>query len=96
MKRLSIIAIFLFAPVMVFGAVSSVKFQGQKLSSSDVAIYREFELRAGDVIISYDDKVLTSPKDAMELYDKIRAGKLSKLLIERDGHYELITRSSAK
>ena len=94
MKRLAAILVSALGSQWAFGAVSALRFQGQRLSASDAAIYKEFQLKAGDVIISFNDKPLTSPKDAMELYNKLNTSGLAKLLIERDGHYELLTRST--
>lgn len=92
MKRI-IIAAIISASSLAFGSVSSLKFQGQRISGSELSIYQEFQLKAGDVIISFDDQPLTSPTDAMELYKRLKSAKLSKLLIERDGHYEILSRS---
>ncbi len=51
MKTIAI-SMAILASSLAAASVSSVKFQGQKLSPKDVAIYQEFQLKAGDFEVS--------------------------------------------
>ena len=93
MKRFASVFSMILLSASARASITTLKFQGQKLSSTDVQTYHEFQLKADDVIISFDDTPLSSPKDAMDLYNKIRAGQLSKMLVERGGQYLMLTKS---
>ena len=92
MKKFAAVFAFLLGSVSAFGSISTLKFQGQKLSG-DVQTYHEFQLKSGDVIISYDDTPLSSPKDAMDLYNKLRSKQITKMLVQRADQFLLLTKS---
>ncbi|MCJ8275307.1 MAG: hypothetical protein HRT44_03430 [Bdellovibrionales bacterium] len=70
---------------------STLSFRGQTLGTKGLDIYKDFELELGDTIVMYDGKPLSSPKDAMELYTKLKKKKINQLLIKRDESFKLIS-----
>lgn len=90
---------------MVFGVATvsaavpfkNTKFQGMHVSESDAkSSFGEIGLKAGDVVIAFDGQAVTSPADAMKFYQNLKDGKLTKLLIKRGDHFEMLTKAESK
>ena len=88
--KLFTLQLFIFITSTAFGATDSSQFSGQKISDRDISIYEKLNVKVGDTIITYNGKPLGSAKNAMELYSLMNNGKVSKLLIKRNGRYQIL------
>ncbi len=47
--------------------------------------FEKLGIKAGDRILSYDGKDVTSVSDSMELFNKLKSNSVKTVVIERDG-----------
>lgn len=70
---------------------SSLTFRGQTLSDRELHLYKKFSLKTGDTIVMFNGRPLSSPQDAMSLYQKIKKNEVSQLLIKRGSEFKFLS-----
>lgn len=70
---------------------STVSFTGQPVRDRDLQLYKDFSLQPGDKIVMFNGRPISSPQDAMDLYDLIKRNRVSQLLIQRNDRFKLLS-----
>jgi general secretion pathway protein C len=90
MKKILLIILLIFCSSSSFAKNSS---STTGFNITDIAPGSTLEIlgfQIGDKILSYDDKIVNSPAEAMNLYNKLKEGTVKQVTIERNGKKQIL------